>query len=753
MPIKNAPPRIGYFSSCLLFALIPVFSPGTSSASEVEYIGRIGLFSGPEFTSSGNAQFSEVDALTASGFISGTSDRFDGSFDTGQATWVASAATGVTTRVGLFSGDEFTGFDGSQISKVLSLTESGFLRGSSDRFDGMEDTGQAAWLANAATGVTARVGLFIGDEFTSSTDFKFSYVSSLSESGYASGSSDRYNGTSEYSGQATWVADASTGVTTRVGLFSEEEFTSSENAQYSFTSAMTEAGYVSGSSIRFDGAAYAGEAAWIANAATGITTRVGFFSAEEFTSAAGSQASFISPITESGYASGYSYRYDGEDQIGQAAWVTDASAGTTTCIGLFLDPEFTSSNGTQYSEVILFTESGYAGGASERYNGGDYTGQAAWVAEAATGTTTRIGLFSEEEFTRSDDTQYSEITRLTESGYAGGLSLRFNGTENAGQAAWIANAATGLTSRVGLFTDPEFTSSSNTQSSFVSFLTESGFTGGSSTRYNGSEEDGKAAWVARISTGATTRVGLFSGSEFTSSTNTQSSTLSFLTESGFASGSSTRFNGSDEAGQAAWVANAATGTTTRVGLTDSTHTRSEDYQSSTVTLLTEAGLAVGYSNRYDGSTQVGQTAWIFDLTSDTQIAFDLSVRSSDGYAYSEINGITSDGLAYGYFTLFDEETNLGNRAFVWSMEGGTSVLDEAISGGVGQYGWNYLDSITAANADGFLVGTGSATGFSGEALFVAQAAAVPEPSTGILLALMALGAIVFFRLCRKIFQN
>jgi len=272
---------------------------------------------------------------------------------------------------------------------------------------------------------------------------------------------------------------------------------------------------------------------------------------------------------------------------------------------------------------------------------------------------------------------------------------------------------------------------------------------GTSARYSGSNNAGEAAWVANMATGDILRIGLYSGPEFTSTSNDyQYSRADSITDNGYLQGTTFRFSGSTSAGSAAWVADMGYSSTTRVGLYDDgggiVYTGSNNYQESYITILTEAGRAAGYSKRYNGNAgEDGQTAWIYDLVSNTQISYELSVRPSDGYAFSNINGITSDGLAYGYFTLFSGEMNLGDRAFIWTADFGTLVLDDAISGGVAQFGWDYLANVDFANLAGVMVGLGLPDGSpNGRGVYMVQT--VPEPGTAALL-LLGAGALLFRR--------
>jgi hypothetical protein len=734
----------GLTNSGWLHGFSPRYNGGFGNSGQAAWVARasdgmttrIGLFTGAEFTRTGNYQYSSSAALTESGWLHGRSERYNGANTyLGDAVWVARASDGETSRIGLFSGAEFTRNDNYQLSAVSNLTASGWLRGHSNRYNGgAAQVGQATWVARASDGVTVRIGFFSGPEYIRNDNYQYSIAHQLTESGWLSGVSERYAGSASL-GVVAWVARASDGATTRIGLFSGPEFTRTDNYQSSGTSHLTESGWVGGASTRYNGGTQIGQAAWVARASDGLTTRVGLVSGE-FTRADNLQHSAIGTLRESGWASGLSQRYNGgATNLGQAAWVARASDGATTRIGLFSGAEFTRSNNYQFTEVVGTSNGGWLQGYSERYNGGSINlGQATWVARASDGTTARIGLFSGAEFTRNDAHQLSTVTGLTQAGWVQGTSDRYDGGSTLlGQAAWVARASDGSTTRIG-FSGPEFARNDNFQYTGVDQLTESGWLRGSSIRYNGGSTSlGQAAWVARASDGTTTRIGLFSGPEFTRNDDFQVNIAQGLTESGWLRGSARRYDGADQVGEAAWLAAAANGATTRVGLTDAVHTALSGLQYSTVTGLTEEGLAWGNSRRYHGdATQDGQTAWIYDLTSDTQITLELSVRPSDGSAFSNVDGITSFGLAYGTYTHYAGETSLGNRAFLWSTDLGVQTLNESISGGIAQYGWEEFLSIAFTNAGGFVAGYGLPLGdpTGSQGVYLLQ---VPEPTTAALL--------------------
>ncbi|PTX99174.1 hypothetical protein DB345_02015 [Spartobacteria bacterium LR76] len=179
-----------------------------------------------------------------------------------------------------------------------------------------------------------------------------------------------------------------------------------------------------------------------------------------------------------------------------------------------------------------------------------------------------------------------------------------------------------------------------------------------------------------------------------------------------------------------------TGTTTRVGLTDVLHTSSTGSQTSAVAGIVNGLYVYGASTRYTGSNSKGQNAWIFNLTTGSQVAFDFSARASDNYGASSISGFTDSGLAYGTYALFDGETNLGNRAFIWTEEWGTVLLDDAFSSQIAQNGWDAFISVNVILPENLFFGQGAPGGATAtsQAIYVAQV--VPEPGT---LGLIGLG--------------
>jgi hypothetical protein len=722
-------------------------------------VGLYDQWGGTEFLASFDDRSSNLGHLMNSGYAAGTSDRYNGGAAwLGRGAWAANGNTGVTYRIGFYDA-EFSDAEGKQLSSIEEMNEAGLVLGYSSRY---ANPALVAWLADAATGVTSRVGFYDqsgGNEFTRDDGWQSTSALHLTSSGYAVGASTRYNGGAAETGNAAWFADAS-GTTVRIGLhdqFGGNEFTSSTGQQGgSGNLHASEGGFAAGVSTRYNGGASSlGKAAWTASFATGTTQRIGLYDqsgGNEFTSSTGMQES-ASTVVSSAYIIGTSARYNGgASSLGQAAWVAAANSGGTTRIGLFDaggGNQFTSSDGAQSSMTYRIMESGYAIGISTRYNGGSITlGNAAWVAEAATGVTRRIGLYDAaggNEFTSSIGKQATDVMPgpafATESGYLSGTSDRYNGGANVlGQGAWLARAQTGETIRVGLHDaggGNEFTSSNGGQTSMVTILKSDGTAAGYSLRYNGGATNlGRAAWLVDYDEGVTRRVGLFDsggGNVFTSSNGTQYSLAVSLSEAGFAMGYSKIYNGSSSShDDAYWLADVATGSTIRIGLSGPGFSTSAAFDGERYAW----GYSYGGGEIDEDTVTIG---WVFDLNTQVQVSFDPA--AVPGMFSSTLEGVTSSGIAYGRYSSDPEEDDMVYRAFLWSQQWGVVLLDQAFAAEMSANGWSQLVDINSYNGGAsFLVTASRVSGGTG---VFTMTAVVPEPGeTALAMMLLTLALVV-----------
>jgi hypothetical protein len=637
--------------------------PCTGVAQSLVYLGRLGL-TDVQHTGPGGVQFSIASGneFTTAGDLAGYSER--GSF-LGTTAWVGTLPA-TTVRVGLYD-PEHTSTDGSQFSSIISnANASGFVSGRSERFDsGGESSGFTAWIGHRS-GTTTEIGHYDAAH-TDVNGYQSSIATSnLTNGGLIAGQSNRYDGGTESRGTTAWLATTG-GAMATIGLYDAAHTAANGTQTSSPLSNLTESGYVAGQSQLYNGSSEnLGQTAWIAN--TTGTASVGFSNPEHTNSSGGHFSVAITNVTEAGYVAGRSTRYNGgSDVMGQTAWIA-SSSGVTTAIGL-VDAAHTSSGGSRVSVPVgNFTESGFVAGTSLRYGGGATAiGETAWIG-TTTGSVARIGL-TDAEHTRLGGGQISRVTtNMNEAGKVAGYSVRYNGGASAlGQTAWLGTS-TGVTTPIGFYT-AQHTHSDGTRYSIASTrLTEAGYVGGYSYRYDFTSHIGQSAWVA------------------------------------------------------------STSKTTAVGLVDSLHTSSANVQESEVVNINEAGYAWGFSIRYNGDDGVGQTAWIMDVNTETQFALTLSVRSADQYAFTSINDVNAHGVAVGSYTLFDATgAQIGTRAFVWSAV--TGALDLGSQFALGAIGWDAFTEARGINDDGVITGYGDPAGATGQGVFAVQFTTVPEPAT------------------------
>lgn len=637
--------------------------------------------------------------------------------------WLSSVQGGDSMLIGLTDA-EHTRPSGYRNAQVYGLSSTGWTVGLSDRFSSSADLGSSVWLADAA-GATIRIGLTDAGH-TDSSGFRLSFAEALyrgsaagsfddvvTPTGLAAGSSTRYDGIIE-NGLSTWIA--STAGSFRVGL-TDAEHTGGGGYQASSGVELTSSGRLLGHSTQYDGLED-GQSVWVANTG-GTTTRLGYMDAEH-TATGGHRRSVGSDINEAGWVAGFSDRFNGSTAIGATAWLANAASGTTVRVGL-VDAEHTGALNLRTSSIQQLTESGYAAGSSLRSpnQGGGFS---SWIAHTS-GSTVRVGFF-DAEHTRGDGWRESTIFFINESGLTTGISERTTSLGYGGPSAWVANAA-GQTRRIG-FIDQEHTRSDGFIYSQPRDMSQSGWILGTSTRYDDGIQIGESAWLANAA-GTTTKIGL-TDAEHTDLDGLRVSVGGDLKESGWASGYSLRYNGGSLAGRSAWVASAASGTI-RVGLRDARHTSADGEQSSQVLGLTESGIAWGESERFDGTSDLGVTAWIFDIGPGIQHNVTLGA-SLNGRVDSKVLGVTESGFGFGSYLLYDEFENYQERLFGWSRQSGVFDLENALGGSLAAAGWSGgLRQAYGITEAGFIIAEGIKLSGDTGVLSVL----IPEPGTTALL--------------------
>ncbi len=165
------------------------------------------------------------------------------------------------------------------------------------------------------------------------------------------------------------------------------------------------------------------------------------------------------------------------------------------------------------------------------------------------------------------------------------------------------------------FTDQEHTRDDGRQISYFGGANATGFVAGFSDRYDGGSSAGRTAW--RYDGSTTSRIGL-EDAEHIGTNGIRNNIAIRVSEAGTTLGLANRYNGTSlNRGQSVWVYDGTN--TINVGLTGSEFTRTDGYRFSSFQEMNDAGVAFGYSDRYDGNSPLGRSAWYFNGSSTVEI--------------------------------------------------------------------------------------------------------------------------------------
>jgi hypothetical protein len=701
-----------------LSLIIVGLTVGTSSAQPIYQIIDIGL-TGTEHTRNDGYKFSLSQQLNLAGQVRGYSTRYSGgNINLGRSAWLYNGTN--TINIGL-TGAEHTRNDGYKFSTSSQLNQAGQVTGYSERYSGASFLGRSAWLYDGTN--TSDIGL-TGTEHTGNDGLKFSNIGQLNQAGQVTGNSARYSGSTEL-GYSVWLYDGTH--TIDIGLTGAEH-TRYDGYKASSIQQLNEAGQVSGGSDRYFGSEeLIGRSAWLYNGTN--TIDIGLTGAEH-TRNDGYKYSIGDQLNQAGQVVGSSDRYNGSNFSGSSTWLYN---GTNTIdIGL-TGSEHTRNDGYKFSSGQQLNQAGQVSGVSYRYTGNNSMGQSAWLYN---GTSTIDTGLTGAEHTRNDGFKASLGQQLNEAGQVRGISSRFEGSTFLGRSAWLYNGTN--TVNIGL-TGTEHTRNDGFKFSDSQHLNQAGQVIGYADRYNeGSSWLGRSTWLYNGT--SSIDVGL-TGTEHTRNDGYKYSHSLQLNEAGQIRGNSERFIGDEFLGRSAWLYNGTN--TVDIGLTGSEHTTNDGYKFSDSQHLNHAGQVIGFSTRYVGYIDYGQDAWVHDPTLGT-IPLQLSVRS-DGFAFSEASFLSDDGIALGYYRLFDGVNFLGDRAFYWSASDGLWDLGSLIDGGLSFNGWESLYRAIQSNDVGQILGYGSASGLAAGSQSVYLLTAVPEPSTSLAL----IGIVVLVSASRR----
>jgi hypothetical protein len=497
--------------------------------------------------------------------------------------------------------------------------------------------------------------------------------------------------------------------------------------RYSFPVAMNAAGQVVGFSDRYIGFGQDGLSGWLFD---GTSTREIGLLDPAHTRDDGKRSQVALRINGAGEVVGNADRFSGLDYVGNSAWRYDASG--TREIGM-TDGEHRRADGFTFNGPTGIGAGGHVIGWAQRFAGTTDLGFTSWINHGQ--TTREIGL-TDAAHTRSNGSRFSNPTAVNGTGQVTGYSTRYNGATGAGRSAWAFDGQ--VTREIGL-TDAAHTRSDGFQFNDVKTIDAAGRVVGVATRYSGTSEKGQSAWLYDGS--GTSEIGLIDAAH-TRSDGFRSSTVGLdnqfaiwgksVNGQGQIIGNSKRYSGSTDRGQSAWLYDG--GSTVEIGPSDAVHTRADGYRFSEVWSINEAGDVMGHASRFGGPSEDGGDGWFYDGGAHETVS--IGGDRANGFAEVFPNYLSEDGLVLGSYHRFAGETDVGYSAFVWSRDGGMRDLGDLVRDGLRASGWESITGVWGMSANGTIVGQGTRVGEAGTTTFILVP--VPEPAFGVGMAALAL---------------
>lgn len=289
-------------------------------------IQRIGL-TDVAHTSADGRQWSTPVGLNDAGHTIGRSRFYNGrtAGTFGHTTWVRTS-WGATRLIGFQSGVHRS-LNGWHDSDVNFITNSGYIAGTSRRYRGHDRNGSTAWVTHVA-GPNRPVGFYDGIH-TAPNQIAVSLVRDINETGMTCGESLQFSGANpteaDAVGRTAWVA-APDGVTVRVGLYDAEY--SRNGRQENFVAGLNDDNAAIGYAQRYGpDLAEAETTPWVANR-DGSTTRLGL-GGPGYPETEGYSESLLLGFSETRYVWGFTKGTQDElPYYGNVWWVYDRQAKT-----------------------------------------------------------------------------------------------------------------------------------------------------------------------------------------------------------------------------------------------------------------------------------------------------------------------------------------------------------------------------------------------------------------------------------------
>jgi hypothetical protein len=441
----------------------------------------------------------------------------------------------------------------------------------------------------------------------------------------------------------------------------------------------------------------------------------------------GSRTSSVFAINDLGDVSGISNRYNGSTAIGHTAWLRTTDGNIKKLGFLDTTEHTRSTDGRRESSIVAMNSSSTVVGHSDRFSGGFAQGQSAWIQGATDTNPTTLGFTDTTHTSGNGATglKSSTVEKLNDGGYAYGFSNRYSGTSDGGQSAWFYSPTNGV-QRVGLTDNAEHigtvggvTTYQKSTVKLMSYSPTAAYAAGTSSHFTAANVlAGTSTWRFKDGDPGSDRIGLIddgSAIDHTKDDGTQTSAVVAMNNTGRVAGNSTRYKTGQTTdwGQSAWISNGAS--TTPIGLVDGVHVKSDGFQSSTSQFINVLGDVVGTSERYDATgASLGHSSWFYDGT--TTIPFVFST-GSNGEATTDVSFLSDDGVALGTYARYNGSTNEGTFAFLWDhsfVDNPLTPVDERffelgtlVQGGLSANGWDALTQVLKMSPSGHILGVGN----------------------------------------------
>lgn len=477
-------------------------------------ITLVGLYDAAHTSSSGE-QNNWAQRINSAGAVAGWALRYGTNY-VGYSAWLYS--NGSTQRIGLTDAAH-TRSDGYQSSYVTGLNDAGQVIGYASRFAGPAQIGgQSAWFHS--DGVTRQIGL-TDAAHTRIDDYQYNSASRLNDAGHIAGTAAYFGGAPSIipGGSDAWFYDGST--TQVIGLTDAAHTFGSYGIRNNTVKALNSAGQVAGNADRYNGAASAGQSAWLYG--DGTTREISLIDASH-TRSDGYRASEVLYLNGSGQATGQAERFSSAVSAGQSAWLHDGNASRE--IGL-TGASHTRSDGYQDNTLMALNSAGQAAGYAQRFSGTSDAGFSAWIFDG--NATLEIGL-TDAAHTRDDGYRANGTFLLNDTGKAAGIAYRYDSTTSIGQSTWYYDGI--ATREIGL-TAAAQTRDDGYQANTATSLNVLGQVTGYAENFDGADPAGQSAWFYDPVTNTTYAMDASAGA----SASSNSTYINFLGEDGLTLGS------------------------------------------------------------------------------------------------------------------------------------------------------------------------------------------------------------------------